>query len=417
MTSMSPLVEMHETAGLGSSHYALLLALFEEVAASLDLGEVLARCLRGTRRLVPFRGGSIALVEAGHLSIAVSDPPVDPDVGALRLPLGAGLSGRAAADGRPVYSPDLDTDDRVDPGVRFTGLNTEIHTYFAVPIVAAGDVVGVLQIDSPEIDGFSPTDREMITALAPLMGSAIQNARSYVSELETEERLEELERMRSDFISIVSHELRTPLTALLGFADLLARISDLASDREKVPYLIDRIESATSRLTRLVNELEQLAGLDAGSLDISSRPVDLRLLIDLVVTPFRRQRPVVLKLEEMLPGVVADPDHLGEALTALVDNAVKFSESGSPITVSASRRGDVVEIEVIDEGSGVPPELAQKVFERFAQVEPPSVRRAGGLGLGLPVARGLVERMGGMLSLVPGPGGRFVICLPLAGGV
>jgi signal transduction histidine kinase len=110
---------------------------------------------------------------------------------------------------------------------------------------------------------------------------------------------------------------------------------------------------------------------------------------------------------------VVDPIRLGEALGALIDNAVKFSDDDSTVTIHAARRGDAVEIIVSDEGEGVPPASAEMIFERFAQAESPLVRRSGGLGIGLPMARELVERMGGALTLVPGRGGRFTIRLPV----
>jgi signal transduction histidine kinase len=403
---------------LGPSHYALLLQVTRDLSSSLDLGEVLARSLAAVRRVVPFRGGSIALVEEGMLSVAASDPVIGPEVAALRLPLGEGLSGRVALTGRPIYSPDLDEDSRVDPQVRRLDSNRAIRSYYAVPVVAGGDVVGVLQIDGTTVDGFSPTHRALIASIAPLMASAIQNARSYVAELETEERLAEVERMRADFISIVSHELRTPLTALLGFADLLTRLGGRGGpDADQAPHLLARVESAVGRLRHLLGELEHLAGLDAGSIEIAAKPVDVHPIVHDAVDRHNGDHPVVLEVEAALPIVVVDPHRLEEALNALLDNAVKFSPRGSPVTVTACRRGDVVEIAVVDEGEGVPADQAEKVFERFAQMESPSVRRVGGLGLGLPVAKELIERMGGALHLVPGAGGRFVIRLPLEAGM
>jgi signal transduction histidine kinase len=335
---------------------------------------------------------------------------VSPEVAALRLPIGEGLSGRAALTGRPIYSPDLDGDARVDTKVRRTGSNQGMRSYFAVPVIASGEVVGVLQVDSTEPDAFSDSERALMASMAPLIGSAIQNARSYVASLEAEAHFEDIDRMRSDFISIVSHELRTPLTALLGFAELVWQ-SD--ADDDSADDLVERIESATARLSHLVDELAKLAGLDAGVLELTVRSVDLALLVESVAIHISADHPVVVDVEQALPRVMADPHRLSDALDALLDNAAKFSETGAPITISVHRRGDAVEIAVVDQGAGVPPEQAEKVFQRFAQAEEPLVRRVGGLGLGLPVARALVERMGGALDLVPGPAGRFVIRLLL----
>jgi signal transduction histidine kinase len=397
-----------------SGHYELLLELAYGLSGSLDVGEVLKEALSATRKLIEFRGGSIALVEDEHLSIAVADPPVGPEVAALRLPVGQGLSGRVASTGRSMYSRDLQNDERVSPNVRSLDTNSTIRSYFAVPVVASGDIVGVLQIDSENVDGFSEEQRAMVASLAPLIGAAIQNARVFTEELETQERLLELERLRSDFISITSHELRTPLTPLLGFAELLATrdASDLTTPTTEV---IERLESAVERLRGLVEELQRLAQVEADALHLKSQPIDLVTVIEGTATPFMADRPMRLHLEGA-GYATGDPERLGDALRCLLHNAVNFSPEGAPIEITTSSDGEgVVHIDVVDGGKGVPAEDAEKIFERFAQRESPQTRQVGGLGIGLPVARGLIEGMGGTLNVVPGTRGRFTITLPVRG--
>ena len=396
---------------LPSSHYELLLELAYGVSGSLDLSEVLTRSLAATRRLIDFRGGSIALVEDGFLSIAAADPVVGPEVAALRLPVGEGLSGRVAETGRSIYSPNLQEDERVSPSVKSLDSNQAIKSYFAVPVVASGAVVGVLQVDSEEVDAFSEEQRAMVASLAPLMGAAIQNARVFSSQLETEQRLREFERLRSDFIAITSHELRTPLTPLVGFAELIAGAARTQVVGLPIGEIGDRLEGSVAKLRSLVGELQRLSQVDADSLRLKRQPIEVSVVIERASEPFMTARPMRLRLE---PGRIAlgDPERLADALGYLLDNAVNFSSEGMPIEIATSTVGSSILIDVIDGGKGVPEEDAKKIFERFSQRESPHTREVGGLGIGLPVARGLIERMGGSLEVVPGARGHFTITLP-----
>ena len=406
---------MDLTTSSARGHHDLLLELAFGLTGSLDVGEVLKQALAATRRLIDFRGGSIALVESGYLSIAVSEPPVGPEVAALRLPVGQGLSGRVAETGKTMYSTDLQNDDRVDPRIRNLDTNSTIRSYFAVPVVASGEIVGVLQVDSEVVDAFTDEQRSLVASLAPLIGAAIQNARIFTSELETEERLRELERLRSDFIAIASHELRTPLTPLVGFAELMSAGHEAPITGLPMDVIADRMKASVERLRSLVGELRRLSEIDASELQLRRVPIDLPALIEETVAPFMQERPVHLHLLGA-PYALGDGDRLADALRCLLHNAVSFSPDGTPIEVSTSTDGGRARIDVIDSGKGVPAEDATKIFERFAQREEPHTREIGGLGIGLPVARGLVERMDGNLDVVPGSRGHFFISLPVGRG-
>lgn len=393
-----------------SSHYEILLELTYGLSDSLAVADVLKRALDATRRLVDFRGGSIALIVGEFLQVAASEPPVGPEVAALRLPVGQGLSGSVAETGHSTYSPDLQNDDRVSDRVRSLDSNSTIRSYFAVPVVASGEVVGVLQVDSETVDAFSEEQRAMVASLAPLIGSAIQNARVFTSEYETGERLRQLERLRADFIAITSHELRTPLTPLLGFAEFLAMGTDSQITQVPTEEITERLQHSVDRLRSLVGELKRFSAVESEALRPSNQTIDLAKVIDVASTPFQEARPLRLHLTDAT-SALGDPDRLTDALGCLLENAVNFSSEGAPIEISTSRDGQEVRIDVIDGGHGVPPEDAETIFERFSQRESPHNRQVGGLGIGLPVARRLIESMGGTLTVIPGPRGHFVITL------
>lgn len=396
-----------------SGHYELLLELAYGLSGSLDVGEVLRTSLAATRRLIDFRGGSIALVEGDHLSIAVADPEVGPEVAALRLPVGEGLSGRVAQTGRSIYSKDLQDDERVSPTVRSLDTNRTIASYFAVPVVASGEVVGVLQVDSEEPDAFTEEQQAMVASLAPLIGAAIQNARIFTAQLETEEHQRELERLRSDFIAITSHELRTPLTPLVGFAELMVRGDKVAISGMQIDEIANRLEHSVDRLRSLVGELRRLAQVDADSFQLKREPIELPLVIEKASGEFMQDRPIRLHLVGS-ERVLGDEERLADALRYLLDNAVRFSPEGTPIEIRTSELNGSIRVDVMDGGRGVPVEDSEKIFERFSQRQAPSTRERGGLGIGLPVARGMLEGMGGALEVVPGARGHFAITLPKA---
>jgi signal transduction histidine kinase len=264
------------------------------------------------------------------------------------------------------------------------------------------------------IDAFAEEQRAMVSSLAPLIGAAIQNARVFTAELETQERLQELERLRSDFIAITSHELRTPLTPLVGFAELLAMGTESRVTSLPTAEISDRLTGSVERLRTLVSELQRLSEVDAGALELKKETIDLVHVIETTAEPFMEYRPMRLHLEGAA-FATGDSLRFADAMRCLLDNAVSFSPEGAPIEITTSTDGERVRIDVIDGGKGVPVEDAEKIFERFSQRESPQTRAVGGLGIGLSVARGLIEHMKGTLDVVPGTRGHFVIALPAGG--
>ena len=356
-----------------------------EIGPALELQPVLRSVLGAMRSLMDFRGGSILLVDDDHLVIAAADPPVDAEVAALRLPLGSGLSGRAVAEGRVVYSPDIDADDRVDPAVRGAGPNRGIKTVLVVPLVCLGEVIGAVEVDSTDVDAFDEIDRTVLEGLATQVAGAIESARRY-------EHMLELERLKNDFIGRISHELRTPLTIMAGFVGtLLGRGESLdAGDRHD---MLERTNVAITRLSRLIDELLLAATFEAG---MAEAEVD-----DVAVAPILEQ----VRLDSVDPDRVtvrcpaglrlpADARLLKQVLGLLVDNAMKYAGDAELI-------GEAGSISVRDHGPGVAPGLRDQIFDRFVRGN----TSAPGMGLGLSLVRSLTGAMGADVELVAPEGG------------
>jgi signal transduction histidine kinase len=363
----------------------LLAHVSREIGPALELEPVLQAVLRAIRSLMDVRGGAVLLVENGDLYVAACDPPVDVAVANLRIQIGTGLAGRAVAERRTVYSPDLDQDDRVDPVIRNTGSNKGIKSFLVVPLMVLGEVIGAIEVDSAEPSAFDDVDRTVLEGLASQMAGAIESARRY-------EQMLELERLKNDFIGRISHELRTPLTIMSGFVNtLIQHDADFAPDDRRA--MLERTRVAIGRLSSLIDELLMAASFEAGMAEA--------IVVDTELAPILEE----VRAEAVDPDrvrVTCDPGHrervdpklLKQALGLLVDNAMKYG-GNAELTV---RPG---EISVRDHGPGVPPELGDRVFDRFVRGN----TSKPGMGLGLPLVRSLVTAMDGTVELVPPPDG------------
>jgi signal transduction histidine kinase len=371
----------------------LLAHVAREIGPAVELQAVLQAVLGAMRSLMDFRGGAVLLVEDDEVFVAASDPPVSREVAEARVPIGTGLAGRAVAEGRTVYSPDLDQDERALSWLRAAGSNAGTKSFLAVPLVCLGEVIGLLEVDSIERDAFDDVDRTVLEGLATQMAGAIESARLY-------ENMLELERLKNDFIGRISHELRTPLTIMSGFiGTLLHHDADFGPDDRKA--MLGRTQVAIGRLENLIDELITAASFEAGMAEADVTDVEVGPILDAVrldaVDPERVRVTCPPGLHEQ-----ADPKLLKQALNLLVDNAMKYGGNAE----LTARPG---EITVRDHGPGVPAELGDRVFDRFVRGN----TSTPGMGLGLPLVRSLVTAIGGSVELVNPPDGGACFCIRL----
>ena len=390
----------------------LLLELSRDVSATLNLQGVLDRSLAALRRLIPFGGGSIQLVRDGELMLVAGDPQPTPDAWGMRIPLGHGIGGRIAATGEPIYVADIGTDPRVPPATQ-RALSPGVRSYFGVPLIAHGAPTGVIQIDSPDPDGFPIEARTLVLAFAPTIAAAVQNAELYALELDTVEKLRSAERLRTDFIAMISHELRTPLTTLAGFSELIAHRAD-ALQPALISEFGQRMWRASRWLSRMIGDLLDLAQLEQGVLTLDVTPTDVTAIVaDATTVEVRDPRVIRSWIEPGLPWVLADPGRLGQILGNLLSNARKFSPPGSVIDIDCRRERGRIAISVTDKGRGIPSTEIDRIFDAFVQVDPGPTREAGGLGTGLYLIKQLCDRMGANIEVEStlGIGSRFTVLL------
>jgi signal transduction histidine kinase len=235
------------------------------------------------------------------------------------------------------------------------------------------------------------------------------------------ERLKELDRMKSDFVSHVSHELRTPLTAIKGAVDLM--LDEVVGPlTEKQIHYLTRVRSNTQHLASLINDLLDLAKIESGRIEVKSSRVSLGSLVHEVVEalrPVAAEKVIALETTLREPSILvwADWHKINQVLMNLIGNAIKFTPAQGRVTVSASSNGESVQISVSDTGPGVPPDEREKIFAKFYQGAEANGANSKGTGLGLAIAKALVELHDGKIWIESeeGGGSTFSFTLPVSG--
>jgi signal transduction histidine kinase len=321
-----------------------------------------------------------------------------------------------------------------------------VYNLTEVPLMLEGRFVGKVSIGNKP-GGFSRADVHLLTVFAAQAAIAIRNARLYTqlqefaSEMEatvrartaelvaanrdladSHARLQELDELKSDFLGNVSHELRTPLAAIKGFVDnLLDGVKGPLPEAQR-HYLL-RVKDNVERLARMVSDLLDLTRIEAGKVDVVPQALHTAsACLEAIesLRPLARARGVQLAVEaDGCPAAWADPDKLHQILTNLLSNAVKFSRPGGEVVMHAeSAPPGMVRVAVHDTGPGIPPAERERVFDKFYQVGRVEGERPSGTGLGLTIARHLVDVHGGRIWVEDGArgGSTFVVLLPTAGG-
>jgi len=278
----------------------------------------------------------------------------------------------------------------------------ELVTAVRQVLSGGDDVTGEVEVGTVRRRSFSVT-------AAPVRAAGTSSA---VLVLHDITELRRLERVRRDFVANVSHEFKTPLTAIQGFAETL--LGGALDDKANIRRFMEIIREHAQRLARLTDDLLKLSRIEAGKLDLESRPVNVAALVNGCVETARLKAEskglhIVVDLPSGLPPVRGDAIQLGEVLQNLVDNALQYTPSGGRIDVTAYSNGHEVVFTVADTGIGIPESDLARIFERFYRVDTARSREAGGTGLGLSIARHIVDAHGGRIWVesAVGQGSRF----------
>jgi signal transduction histidine kinase len=289
----------------------------------------------------------------------------------------------------------------------FAGFGEWYHVVY-VPLVSLDKVIGVLGLMG-ETSSSELRDRRLLNSIGIVVGLSLDNARLYDQERERAERLQELARMKSDFLVTVSHELRTPLTSVKTAAEMLEEEEHDALDTPR-GQLVQNIVRGANRLSTLVTDLMSMARLDTRELELDMQPVGVGEVVSSacsLIYPLLIARHQVLDTRFDTPGptIVADRDRFEQILVNLLSNANRFTPAGGRIAVQVRADDDEVIISVSDTGPGIPPEEQQHIFEAFYRGRDGGRRRVPGMGMGLAIAKSLTELHGGRIWLENGEGG------------
>lgn len=315
--------------------------------------------------------------------------------------------------GKPVVMGEIG--DALREPIRRLGLSSMV----VIPIPEGEHVEAILVVGVEGSDGASTQDVEVFQMLATQAAVALENARRFERQRRSMDRIAELDRMKSDFLSNISHELRTPLTVITGVGRTLEESSDILSDEDHRD-LLARLNANAATLDSMVAELLDFGRLEAGQLDIEPTDVDLRELLTGVTDRLGslfRHHVVHVDVEEGLTAQ-ADPLLLERVVENLLTNAAKYTPAGSNVRVSAIGEGRDTVVAVEDDGPGIPPDELSHIGERFFRGGDPNTRSTRGTGLGLALVSEILDLHGTYLEVEskPGMGSRFSFQLPRGRG-
>ncbi len=300
-------------------------------------------------------------------------------------------------------------------------IDTSYRSVIAVPLLLQDQAIGAFILYNEQPRQFSSRDTFLLSTAAIQASMAIQNALLYAEVMDKNAALERANQLKSQFLANVTHELRTPLHSIISYGSLILEgFLDGTLTKEQEEHIQFMVRSAED-LSDLVNDMLDLSKIEADRIEVKLEPLSLAQSLRDVVNQLKhiadsKQLALTLDIEEGLPQVLADGSRCRQILLNLVSNALKFTETGG-VTISATllRRNDTVRIAVRDTGIGISPVALGYIFEAFRQADGSTTRRFGGTGLGLTIAKKLVELQGGEVAVesIVGQGSIFSFTLPI----
>jgi len=331
------------------------------------------------------------------------------------IPINDSVAGAAFAENRIVAIKDASKFPRhfkrIDQETKVT-----TRSILAAPITYRGQVLGVLEtINKRDGVDYNGDDVTILETLASLLALSFENTSLEGIIGKIKEEASRLDKMKTDFIAITSHELRTPLGLIIGHSTFLREIiNDEFHDQ------MDTIIRNAMRLKEIIESMTSVDNAQAGTAVVRSHNVSMRKILEGIVETLQleaKQKKISLRAELgnsdlMLEG---DAEKIGIAILNIGRNAVMFTNEGGHVLIAARQEAGHIKISVRDDGIGIPAKDVPHVFERFYQVESHLTRKQGGMGLGLSVAKMMIEMHGGKIVVesVPGKGSNFTITLPV----
>ncbi len=421
----------HEREKRRLSQLALLNHVGRDLAAALEVDQIIERVTGPVRQSLNLYSVNIGLIENDELVFNIGPGPTTTGK-QYRFPLATtnSLTCHSARTGEMIVVPDV----TFEPRYMFIPEIPDTKAEVIIPLRSSGQIIGVLDVESDGTKVFEDEDIILLKTLADQTSVALTNARRFADlqrqsqELNaTNQALAEANRLKSEFLSNVSHELRTPLNSVVGYVDMIQSgfYGDIPPEMNDP---LERIYRNGRRLMALINDVLDLANLETGRLHLmleETTIADLLAVLSLTgQTAEEKGLEFSAKVEPGTPRFIrTDVKRLQQIIDIFMSNAVKFTSSGGiGLTICAGALGDLAKelgpeafsISVSDTGIGIAEEEFEHIFEEFRQVDGSSTRQFGGAGLGLALARRLVRRLGGTIAVssTVDKGSTFTVTLP-----
>jgi len=395
-----------------------LLEISRTLASTLELPTLLHSIVTVACELTESEAASILLYDpsAGELRFETGTSPQPDSLNKVSVPLDSSVAGRVFSKARPVVIQDAASDPRIYRQVDMS-LGFKTRSILGVPLLVRQESIGVIEAVN-KVGGrhYTEDDLAILETLASQAAVAIENARLLTRLQDANAELLRLDKMKSDFIAIASHELRTPLGLILGHSTFLKELLP-AEHAEQMDVIV---RSAT-RLKSIVEDFSTISHKDSGQSRVRRAPFSIGQLVQDVTHRFQ-DTAAEKKIElgyDVPPDdalyVEGDRDKIDIVLTNLIRNALTFTDPGGQVGIKAEAIPGFVKVFVVDTGIGIPADQLERVFDRFYQVESHLTRRHGGMGLGLSIAKSMIEMHNGQIwcESKEGTGSLFCFMLPI----
>ncbi|MEP7286298.1 MAG: ATP-binding protein [Chloroflexota bacterium] len=386
--------------------------------SNLDLDPLLISILKATCEITDSEAASILLYDQNtdELKFVASNSPGSrsEELAIIKVPMEGSIAGQIVRENRAMVIQNAADDSRIFRRVDDT-ISFQTRSLLGVPMSMKDNVIGVLESVNKRDGLWTEEDREYLSILAGQAAVAINNARQSSDLKKAFNDLSQLDKLKNDFIAIASHELRTPLGVILGYASFLQDEAEgeasehAAAVLNSALHLRNLIEDMTNYLQLGASELIRedvrvTALLEAALHDVQSLTEAKGHHVQVV----NRDAPAIVYVDRL---------KIGLALTNILNNAIKFTPNGGEIGFGVEMRPREVWIKISDNGMGIPEDQLEKIFEQFYQVADHMTRRHNGMGIGLSIAKGMVEAHDGRIwaeSAGLNNGSTFYVALPLS---
>ncbi|MBI2252315.1 MAG: GAF domain-containing protein [Armatimonadetes bacterium] len=408
-----------------------LYEIAQSMTASMDIDKILKIIINKANQLAGTNISTLRLLDknTGELLIKASTGVRPEILPLIPLKVGEGIVGEVAQTGILQIINDLEEDNRFD---YFPRELQKVKSKIVVPLKINTNIIGILVCASAERMDFTQREVDLLTSLANLAAIAIENAKLYQSATQEREEiknylnilekreieLKEANQIKSQFLSTVSHELRTPLTTIIGYLNLFMN-KRFGTINEKQENIFSTMEKQANNLKNIIDEILDISARESGKgIKLNFKNTNITEIIKDIIflyQPIAEKKVIKIKnkIPKIFPEINCDPTKITQVFSNLLDNALKFTDKGE-IIIEAINKKNEIEFIISDTGIGIAPEYAEKIFERFFQIDSSDTRFYDGTGIGLAIAREIIHAHNGIIKVKSQiqQGSKFIIRLP-----